>query len=618
MRSWLGLAGAVACSVALGTLGACSGTSWEATRRADTVAGYHRFLRAHPDSSHAGEARQRLEYLRIRSHPSLAAFEQFEREFPRSPLLSELEQVVEPLVFDRTRAQHTQEGYREFLRRYPHGAFTERAQGNLVYLERVEDSPSQETLRWFVETHPNSDFVEGARRSLGLLELKREGGVERLGVAVRVGPGVVKSERVRQGFASVVRKEYEKYGVAVYLMAEGQEPDGTTDAWFRIDYDEVPAEGVFGRRTLVSRARVRLFHRDEPEAVWDRTFEAPADHAAEPTQGSDPTVFGNSRYSFWREFFVPVSTWPTSRTRLLRRELPGPVAAVSMLGDRAAVLLKDGSLEYLDLANMLEPGTLSIFRQERDLTRWTGVTLVSKDRAVGYGPDGAQLVDLSRQKGQRVMRWEPLEVGLVRGGARSGDTVLLAGDRGLYAVRTNRSPPAVHRLTEEPLIGVAATDDLVYLISEEAIETARAADIARASAQGNWTSAPALSRLTFPGTFKPRRVHHVDDQVLIFSGTTVLELNIENARQPEPRARFDSDKFGEIRDLVTTADRVFVLGGRGLEIRERGDASRVDAIQVEADERIERKGRFLLLTGGSVLEIVDLSPYRTAVANAAD
>ncbi len=39
-----------------------------------------------------------------------------------------------------------------------------------------------------------------------------------------------------------------------------------------------------------------------------------------------------------------------------------------------------------------------------------------------------------------------------------------------------------------------------------------------------------------------------------------------------------------------------------------------DSIQVQANERLELKGRFAFLVGGRTLEILDLAPYYTAVA----
>ena len=52
--------------------------------------------------------------------------------------------------------------------------------------------------------------------------------------------------------------------------------------------------------------------------MWDRTFDAPADHQIRGAYGRDKTVFGNSSYSFWNDFFVPISTWATSRSRVRR------------------------------------------------------------------------------------------------------------------------------------------------------------------------------------------------------------------------------------------------------------------------------------------------------------
>jgi hypothetical protein len=616
MKDWVRFAGRVVLPFAVLGIVGCVGTTWESTRKDDTVAAYHRFLRANPDSGHAQEARERLEYLRLKTHPTLASFEEFESSFPGSPLVDDLRVRVEPLYFEQARVDNSAEAYREFLRNYPNGALTERARGNLAYRSRVAGSTDPQVLGWFTETHPESDFAEEARHSLELLDLRNRAGIESLGVIVRVGPGVTNPERVRRGFAGVIGEEYSKYGVEVFLVHEAHGIPEELEAWMQLDYHEVPAQGVLGGRTLVARCRVRLFHRSESDPIWDRTFEAPADHIGRQTQ-KDPTVFGNSKYRFWDDFFVPVSTWPTSRSRTLRLEFPEPVVDISLRGDRGVVLMRNGSLEYIDLANALEAQTLSRYRHPRDLTRWSGVVLLSDNRAVAYGPDGAQMVDLTRAKGERVARWEPLDVGVVRGAARSGNTVLLAGDRGLYAVRSMREPPSLHRLKDEPLVGVAMAGPFVQLISKTEIGTFSGAELARWSGEQNWAATPALARMKFPESFVPKRVRQMGDRLFVLAEKTVLELHLSDPKQPKAVDKFDVEDFGDVSDLVTFGDRVFVVGSHGLEIIERGASGPIDTIQVDAAERIQAKGRFLLLTGSNLLEVVDVSPYGSAPASAA-
>ena len=617
MRTSLELLRGSLVPLALVALSGCISLSWREAREIDTVAAYHRFLREHPNSGHADKARERLEYQRAKVHPTLVSFEGFEGRYPHSPLLDDLEVHVEPLYFEKARDRNTSEAYEEFLRRYPDGRFTARARGNHVYLGKVRAYPSPRQLEWFVATHPESDFVPVVRQTLELIDLQRRAGIQRLGVKVRVGPGVKGEERIRRGFAGLVHRAYEKYGIEVFLLdPRGGIPTGT-DAWMQFDYNEVPAEGTFGRRTLMAHCRVRLFHQSSNEPIWDRTFEAPAEHTTGRGQRDDPTVFGSKRYRFWDEFFVPVSTWPTSRTRVFRQEFPNPVSAVDLLNDHAVVLLEDGSLEYYDLSNVLEPKLIRRHRHIRDLTRWTGVVLLPGDRVVTYGPNGAEVIDLSGNVAQALARWEPLEVGEVAAGARSGPTVLLAGQRGLFGVRAMRNPPTLHRLTEEPLVGVAIRDQYVHLVMNRGLMVTNAADLVRWSAAGGGASAPALRRLVFPSGFQAKRTHPHDDVLFVLGERSVVEVDLTDSLAPRVARQVDSESFGKIHDLVAVGDRLYMVGDRGLEVADRDGIWLADRIQVEANRRVVPMGRFLVLAGGPVLEVLDVSPYAAAAASPA-
>jgi len=88
---------------------ACADSSWEAVRNKNTVAAYHQFLRDKPDSEHATAARERLEYLRVSTHPTMGAYHGFRQNYPGSPLIAELKSQLEPLFFDVERSANTPE-----------------------------------------------------------------------------------------------------------------------------------------------------------------------------------------------------------------------------------------------------------------------------------------------------------------------------------------------------------------------------------------------------------------------------------------------------------------------------------------------------------------------------
>ena len=301
----LGTAGAVALlAVALG----CADSSWEAVRERDTIAAYNQFLRENPKSSYADEAEQRLELSRIKTIPSVRGYQAFVRDYPHSVLIPELKAFIEPKFFESARAENTGEAYRQFLAMYPAGEYYDQVVGNLEYVEHVRGQATQSRLRRFVDQHPDSDFAAEAKQTLELLELKRTTNIRRLGVRVDVAPNVLQPERVRRGFASVVNDAYSRAGIEVKMISATEVGENGVDGHMRIDYHEAPASGLFGG-TLLSHCRVRLYHNDVEEPIWDRSFEAPADHVIKGAYGRDKTVFSNSKYRFWESFFVPVATW---------------------------------------------------------------------------------------------------------------------------------------------------------------------------------------------------------------------------------------------------------------------------------------------------------------------
>ena len=237
---------------------------------------------------------------------------------------------------------NTTASYESFLQRYPNEALSSRARGNLEYITGVRDNPEPIRLQKFVGQFPESDFLREAKNTLELLDYLIETDIRKLGFRDDVAPNVRQPERVRRGFAAVVAREYQDQGIEVQLIPVGEEVPADIDAWMRIDYHEAPASGTFGGRTLLSHCRIRLFHKNSEEPVWDRRFEAPADHIIQGAYGRDKTVFANSTYRFWSEFFVPVSTWAASGVLVHRQELREDLAAIDVRGDRAAMLYVRG------------------------------------------------------------------------------------------------------------------------------------------------------------------------------------------------------------------------------------------------------------------------------------
>jgi len=211
-------------AVLLAGLGlACADTSWEAAARKDTVAAYHQFLRDHPESSRASEARERLAYRRVVALPKIPSFEKFVGAYPSSSFLPKLQALLEPAYFARARSANTVGAYRSFLERYPDGKLTAKAAGNQIWVDGLAVHPEPDRLRRFIENHPESDYIEQAQSTLDLLHLKIDTAIHKLAISVDVAPDIRQPDRVRRGFAAVVARSYQEKGIETVLIPSTDE-----------------------------------------------------------------------------------------------------------------------------------------------------------------------------------------------------------------------------------------------------------------------------------------------------------------------------------------------------------------------------------------------------------
>ena len=584
--------------------GCVDGGGWDGARQRDTVAGYYRFLRDNPGTRYEQRARERIAYLRVLSHKSIEAFEAFDRDFPNSKLLRELDAALEPLYFEHARRTNTSRAYQGFLEAYPDGALASRAEGNLMYVEVVSKEPRPGTLQAFVDQYPDSDFVSEAEHTLDLFHLRQETQIRTLGVRVEVAPNVTQPNRVRRGFAALVARQYQEIGVTVSLIAPGEGIGQGMDAWMRIDYEEPPAAGVFGGRTVISRCRVRLYHKDSEDPVWDRTFDAPADHHLKGAYGRDKTLFGNSSYRFWNSFFVPVSTWATSHSRAQRIDYLDEVSAIDVQGSRAVLLYLRGGFDLMDVSSPMKPEVLERFRREHDLSRWTGIKLLGQDLVLAYGPDGIELIELIQPDPKRLGRWEIHEVGAVRSVALYDQTLLFASSQGVYAMRLQNRPLVPHRLLEGEYVGLELAKPFIFLVRPNRVEVSSAKHLVRHLSG---------SRLPLGKLFGAYKARLYGRSLFVFGKETVVEVSVAVPARPKVVAKLEPEKFGNLNDMAASGQNLYLLGSHGLQISGPSGSWISDAIQIEADAGLVRKGGFAFLVGKRSLEVIDLGPYYAGI-----
>ena len=588
-------------ALALWALG-CADASWEGTRQSNTVAGYSRFLRDNPNSAHAREAEERIAALRVLAHQTIEAHEKFVETYPQSPLLPELRAAMEPLYFARARNTNTPASYQLFLSQFPDGQLARRASGDLAYVQMLETHPSVATMREFMRQYPESDFATDAQRSLDLVAFKRETAIRHLGIRVEVSPNTAQPQRVRRGFVSVVAREYRNHGVDVTFIPTGAEATPEMDGWLRLDYEESAAPGTFGGATVLARCRVRLYHKTSPkDPVWDRTFEAPAEHILKGTYERDKTVFGNSRYPFWNEFFVPIALWASTEARVQRLDYLEDVRAIDMRGDRVAVLFGRGGFDLVDVSSPLDPQVLDRFRREDDLSNWNGIRIVDDKHILIYGPDGAELIERTAEKPVSRGRWEVAEVGSVQAADVWGDTALLAGSKGVFAIRLSSERRASHRLLEGQFVALEVRKPFIYLARATRAEVTTPKHLLRHLTGG---------AVAFPENFTAKSARLAGKSFVVFGKDSAVEIGLANPARPESLGALTAEKVGHLVDLVADGDHSYMLGDRGLQVASTDGKQVADSIQVHGEQGMALSGRYVFVAGSRSLEVIDVGPYQ--------
>ena len=88
--------------------------------------------------------------------------------------------------------------------------------------------------------------------------------------------------------------------------------------------------------------------------------------------------------------------------------------------------------------------------------------------------------------------------------------------------------------------------------------------------------------------------------------------------RPTIGAILPPSEVGELSDVGSDGERLFLLGARGLQVAGLHGSWKSDAIQVEASGSIEIEGRYAFLVGERSLEVLDLAPYHAAAPASAD
>ncbi len=581
---------------------ACAGTAWRQALREDSPASYHRFLRDHPNSRYAENARARIDFHKVKRSPSLAAFADFAERYPNSPLLDELRPMLEEKAFGAARASGTPEAYDEFVSQFPRGPFSARAAGNAAWLRQAATTGTPAALRAFADAHPESDFAAEARRSAEAVALRDRTRFQRVALRIRIAPGTAEAERLAAEFGKRAKEFYEDSAIELVPFDRAK----PAPAQLVIEHEEKQVStqvsvGQISRPAVLAETRVSLLAGGEGPPVWQRSFSA----RISPEQHLDGTsvVFGPGGKGYWGEFFVPVATWQSSGALRGVLDLSKRVTAVDAVADRAVVLYQDGDFQLIELADPAAPVVLAQHQRERDLKQWDGVRALG-DRIALFGEDGLELVRFTPAGSETVVALERGSVGTVREVQRLGDGLVLGTKRGIIVTGPDGSEPT--RLLRRDVRGLAVVGDALLFSDGESVLVSSDALLK----QGR-----VMAQLRLGRSFGPGRIRAFGSVAVVVADGGVLVLDLRNAAKPRVVSQLYSLKIGEIHDAAMVGGRIYLLGERGLHVLSGSGASVSEALDVGPRERVAVMGRHLVTIGREQLQVVDGTPFsRNAAA----
>jgi hypothetical protein len=602
---------ALAVALVVSLLG-CAGNAWRHARSEDSISAYYTFLRDHPTSRFSDEAHARLELARLRKRPTRAGIEAFRARYATPDLLAELTPFVENMVFRHARALGTPASYREFLHQYPHSSFSERAAGNLAYLESDGFGGDTGELAKFAEQHPTSDYAAEAKRSVKDLRLRDATAFGRVGVVVDLNPSTPGADRLRRVFQERAAAAYAAAGMETVPLADAAASslDSKVGAILTIRHEERESsaelqKGKVSEPAVVARTEVDLERVGAAGTIWSDVFEYRVPLSA---RRDSVSILFSPGSSYWsdpdREFFVPVASWSTEESARRSHAFSKPAKAVDIAGTRAIVLFGDGDLQIVDLSDPEDLAVLTEYRRERDLAKFDGVR-ADGSRVATFGPDGIELVVLDGEQAHREQAWGRDLVGSVVDAEAIGGQWLVATNHGL--LQLDFGSKSIRTLVSRPISGMArGPADRVVFTDGVSLFVATLSSLQAGRIEGE---------LRLGRGFAPQRVRARDHSAVVIGAHDAVWVDLQS---PAPRviSRINGKDAGKILDASTIGDHLFLLGPRGLQVADPRGERIVDSVDVDARRRVEAAGRHLVMVGEKSLQVVDATAFVAPVTSA--
>ncbi|MCZ6783340.1 MAG: hypothetical protein O7G30_08525 [Proteobacteria bacterium] len=584
----------------------CMSGAWKQALRDDTPAAYYRFLRDHPDSKYAQNAKTRLEYHKIKRRPTLQAFAKFSEQFPDSELLAELRPLLEEKAFEAARGVGTADAYNDFLVQFPDRGLADRAAGNAVYLEHRGYPGDIAGLDAFARAHPASDFASEARRTVESLGVRDGSRFSRVGLRIQISPGTSDPGRLLQAFTQKAVDHYTAAGVILVPIPEILTSENGADlptSRLTIEHREIPVNtqisGVsVSRPGVMAETRVSLRMGADGPLIWEREFTmhvSPTDHVENRS-----VLFGPTARRYWSTFFVPVATWQTRDAVRAVVQLAKTVTAVDAVGDRALVLFEDGDFQLLELSDPSQPVVLAEHQRAKDFKRWSGIRALGGQIAI-FGEDGLELVRFTPEGTETVLSLERGEIGSVLAAEPMGDGYLLASNRGLILTQKEGTAPV--RMLRRRITGLAVVGDTLIFSDGESVLL---------SSLSLLRENRVLAQLRLGRDFGPGRIRAFGSTAVVIGQTGVLVVDMANPRKPRVLTQLHARNIGPIQDAIHVGGRIFLLGDRGLQVLDPSGRKVINSIDVATRTRIAPMGRHLVAIGQQDLQVVDSTPFTAA------
>jgi hypothetical protein len=579
---------------------ACAHRDWRRALEQDNASAYHQFLREHPGSGYAPEARARLDLVRLRARPTLEGFHAFSEKFGDTGLVDELRPYVESAFFDQARRVGTPEAYDAFLADFRGGAMAVRATGNAEFLRNRGFGGDPARLADFAARYPESDFAAEAVRSVDSLRQRAEHTFGRTRLIVDVDATTPGADRLRRVFAERAVERFRAAGRVLVPAAEGAPSQGF-DSTLRIAHREGTSradlkQGTMAESGILAETEVTLQVVGSDAPNWQDTFTYLAPLIAR--KADESVLFQAAAVNaYWARFFVPVATWQTRDALRNERELANPPVAVDAADGRAVVLFGDGSFQLLDLANPTTPVILAEYHRARDLARFEGVALIG-DRVAVFGSDGLEIVVLDGSGLKRERVWPREKIGSLTAVVATRTGLALAGNRGLSWIPNDASDPKV--LVPKGIVGLERAGEHLLFTDGATLYAATPAQL---------VTGRVASELRFGSGFAPRSIRVNGSRAIVIGARGLVSLDVADPSDLAVRSRFEASEVGEVRDALPVSNQLFLLGDRGLQVVDRSGERVVESLDVSARQHLAVGGRHLVLIGARTLEVVDSTPF---------